>query len=34
MSLGLRDARVLTDFLRADDDWDAAAHAYAGEHGR
>ena len=34
MSLALRDARVLTDFLRADDDWDAAAHAYAGEHDR
>jgi hypothetical protein len=34
MSLALRDARVLTDFLRADDDWDAAAHAYAAEHDR
>ena len=34
MSLALRDARVLTDFLRADDDWNAAAHAYAGEHDR
>jgi 2-polyprenyl-6-methoxyphenol hydroxylase-like FAD-dependent oxidoreductase len=29
LSLALRDARVLTDFLRADDDWDAAAHACA-----
>jgi hypothetical protein len=34
MSLALRDARVLTDFLRADDDWNVAAHAYAGEHDR
>jgi 2-polyprenyl-6-methoxyphenol hydroxylase-like FAD-dependent oxidoreductase len=34
LSLALRDARVLTDFLRADDDWDAAAHAYAAEHDR
>jgi len=34
LSLALRDARVLTDFLRANDDWDAAAHAYAAEHDR
>jgi 2-polyprenyl-6-methoxyphenol hydroxylase-like FAD-dependent oxidoreductase len=34
LSLTLRDARVLTDFLRADNDWDAAAHAYAAEHDR
>ncbi len=34
MSLALRDARVLTDFLRTDDDWDGAAHAYAAEHDR
>lgn len=34
MSLALRDARVLTDFLRTDNDWDGAAHAYAAEHDR
>jgi 2-polyprenyl-6-methoxyphenol hydroxylase-like FAD-dependent oxidoreductase len=34
MSLTLRDARVLTEFLLADHDWDAAAHAYAVEHDR
>ena len=34
MSLALRDARVLTDFLQTDDDWGAAAHAYAAEHDR
>jgi hypothetical protein len=32
MRLVLRDARVLTDFLRADNDWGAAAHAYGAEH--
>ena len=30
----LRDVRVLRDCLRADDDWDAAAHAYADQHDR
>jgi 2-polyprenyl-6-methoxyphenol hydroxylase-like FAD-dependent oxidoreductase len=32
MSLTMRDARVLRDHLIANDDWDAAAHAYAREH--
>jgi 2-polyprenyl-6-methoxyphenol hydroxylase-like FAD-dependent oxidoreductase len=30
----LRDARVLRDALLANDDWDAAGHAYASEHDR
>lgn len=34
LSLTLRDARVLRDMLRADDDWDRAGHAYAAEHDR
>lgn len=34
LSLTLRDVRVLRDALLADDDWDAAGHAYAGEHDR
>lgn len=34
MSLTLRDARVLRDALVADDDWNRAGHAYAGEHDR
>lgn len=34
MSLTLRDVRTLRDCLSADDDWDAAAHAYAREHDR
>jgi 2-polyprenyl-6-methoxyphenol hydroxylase-like FAD-dependent oxidoreductase len=32
MSLALRDARVLGDALLADNDWEAAGHAYAREH--
>ncbi len=32
LSLTLRDVRVLRDQLLANDDWDAAAHAYAAEH--
>ena len=32
LSTTLRDARVLSDKLLADDDWDKAAHAYASEH--
>jgi 2-polyprenyl-6-methoxyphenol hydroxylase-like FAD-dependent oxidoreductase len=34
MSQTLRDARVLSETLLADDDWDAAAHAFADEHDR
>lgn len=34
MSLTLRDARTLADALLAQDDWDAAGHAYAREHDR
>jgi len=34
MSLTLRDVRALRDALLADDDWDAAGHAYAAEHDR
>lgn len=34
MSNTLRDVRVLTDALAADDDWNAAGHAYADEHDR
>jgi 2-polyprenyl-6-methoxyphenol hydroxylase-like FAD-dependent oxidoreductase len=34
MGLALRDVRVLRDRLLAASDWDAAAHAYAGEHDR
>ena len=34
MALTLRDARILRDVLLADDDWDAAGHAYAEEHDR
>ena len=34
LSLTLRDVRVLRDKLLADDDWDAAGHAYAEEHDR
>lgn len=34
LSLTLRDVRVLRDRLLADDDWDAAGHAYAAEHDR
>lgn len=30
----LRDVRLLRDALLADDDWDAAGHAYAVEHDR
>ncbi len=30
----LRDVRVLRDQLLANDDWDAAGHAYAEEHDR
>lgn len=33
-SLTVRDVRVLRDKLLADDDWDAAGHAYAQEHDR
>jgi 2-polyprenyl-6-methoxyphenol hydroxylase-like FAD-dependent oxidoreductase len=32
LSLTLRDVRVLCDLLRTTDDWDAAAHQYAGIH--
>ena len=32
LSMALRDARVLRDRLLADDDWDAAGHAYASDH--
>jgi menaquinone-9 beta-reductase len=32
--LAVRDARVLRDQLVANNDWDAAGHAYAGEHDR
>jgi 2-polyprenyl-6-methoxyphenol hydroxylase-like FAD-dependent oxidoreductase len=32
LSLTLRDVRVLRDALLADDDWEAAARAYAAEH--
>lgn len=34
LSLTLRDVRVLRDALTANDDWDAAGHAYATEHDR
>lgn len=34
MSLTLRDARTLRDYLSTHDDWDAAGHAYAREHDR
>jgi 2-polyprenyl-6-methoxyphenol hydroxylase-like FAD-dependent oxidoreductase len=34
LSMTLRDVRLLRDALLADDDWDAAGHAYAGEHDR
>lgn len=34
LQLTLRDVRVLRDHLIANDDWDAAAHAYAREHDR
>jgi len=34
MSLTLRDVHTLSDRLGANDDWDAAAHAYAAEHDR
>ena len=34
LSLTLSDARVLRDALLADDDWDAAGHAYAAGHDR
>jgi 2-polyprenyl-6-methoxyphenol hydroxylase-like FAD-dependent oxidoreductase len=34
LSLTCRDARVLRDQLVANDDWDAAGHAYADEHAR
>ncbi|MEE8337959.1 MAG: NAD(P)/FAD-dependent oxidoreductase [Dehalococcoidia bacterium] len=34
LSLGFRDARVLSEALAADEDWDAAAAAYAIEHDR
>lgn len=34
LSLTLRDVRVLTDRLRASEDWDEAGHAYAQEHDR
>lgn len=34
LSLGFRDARVLSEALAADGDWDAAATAYAVEHDR
>ncbi|MFN8540327.1 MAG: hypothetical protein U0232_22980 [Thermomicrobiales bacterium] len=32
LALTLRDVRVLRDRLLANDDWDAAGHAYATEH--
>ena len=34
LSLTLRDVRVLRDALLANDDWDAAGHAFAKEHDR
>jgi 2-polyprenyl-6-methoxyphenol hydroxylase-like FAD-dependent oxidoreductase len=34
LSLTLRDVRVLRDLLLSTDDWQAAADAYAAEHGR
>jgi 2-polyprenyl-6-methoxyphenol hydroxylase-like FAD-dependent oxidoreductase len=34
MSLTLRDLRLLRDRLLAEEDWDAAGHAYAEEHDR
>ena len=34
MSLALRDVRVLYDKLTAEEDWNAAGHAYAEEHDR
>jgi 2-polyprenyl-6-methoxyphenol hydroxylase-like FAD-dependent oxidoreductase len=34
LSLTLRDARTLRDRLLADEDWDAAGHAYAADHDR
>lgn len=34
LALTVRDARVLRDALLANDDWDAAGHAYAKEHDR
>ncbi|TMB68104.1 MAG: FAD-dependent monooxygenase [Chloroflexi bacterium] len=34
MALTLRDARILRDALAADDDWNAAGHAYAESHDR
>ena len=34
MALTLRDARILRDALLADDDWNAAGHAYAEGHDR
>ncbi len=34
LSLTVRDVRVLRDYLLADNDWDAACNAYAGEHDR
>jgi hypothetical protein len=32
LSLTMRDARVLTDLLQSNDDWDAACHEYARQH--
>jgi menaquinone-9 beta-reductase len=34
MSLALRDVRVLSEYLRSTDDWDAAGRRYAQEHDR
>jgi 2-polyprenyl-6-methoxyphenol hydroxylase-like FAD-dependent oxidoreductase len=34
LALSVRDVRVLRDVLLANDDWDAAGHAYAVEHDR
>jgi menaquinone-9 beta-reductase len=34
LSMTLRDARVLRDYLLANEDWNAAGHAYANEHDR
>lgn len=34
LALTMRDVRVLRDALTANDDWDAAGHAYATEHDR
>lgn len=34
LALTVRDVRVLRDALLANDDWDAAGHAYAAEHDR